>query len=96
MDANYTDYQNKQIAQKEYEKNIRIGQELTIDRGKTTIGYVSEIEDTASGFQAYIVTDVKLPENPSQADYDKVKHVTMLYRGSSGFNEFLEKPWDVT
>ncbi|MGT2965607.1 hypothetical protein [Streptococcus acidominimus] len=29
----------------------------TIDRGKTAIGYVSEIEDTASGFQAYVVVE---------------------------------------
>ncbi|MGT2965605.1 hypothetical protein BU200_10315, partial [Streptococcus acidominimus] len=93
----YTDKQNEQIAKQEYEP-YEIGEPLRIGTGenKTTIGYVSEIEDTASGFQAYVVTDVKLPENPSQADYDKVKHVTMLYRGSSGFNEFLEKPWDVT
>ncbi len=41
------------------------------------------------------MTDVKLPKNSTEADYDKVSHVTMLYRGSSGFNEVLEKPWDV-
>lgn len=98
MNEVYSDYQNMLIAQQEYNDDLSVGVPVKIGSrtDKVTIGYVSEIEDTASGFQAYVVTDVKLPENPSQTDYDKVKHVTMLYRGSSGFNEFVEKPWDVT
>ena len=90
----YTDSQNQYIAEQEYE-DYSIGDPILIEDDQTTIGYVSEIEDTASGFQAYVVTDVKLPEHPTEADYAKVKHVTMLYRDSSGFNEILEKPVDV-
>ncbi|MBF0819818.1 hypothetical protein [Streptococcus acidominimus] len=55
--SSYTDYQRQQIANEEYNLSLREGEPVTIDRGKTTIGYVSEIEDTASGFQAYVVTE---------------------------------------
>ncbi|MDG3132727.1 DUF2974 domain-containing protein [Streptococcus suis] len=41
------------------------------------------------------MTDIKLPEQPTAADYEKVIHVTLLYRGFTGFNEIVDKPVDV-
>lgn len=60
------------------------GKKVKIDDGyggKITVGYVSEIKDSSSGLQVYVVTDIKLPEQPTAADYEKVTHVTLLYRG---------------
>lgn len=79
----YNDYHREQIAKQEYEPYIT-GKKVKIDDGyggKITVGYVSEIKDSSSGLQVYVVTDIKLPEQPTAADYEKVTHVTLLYRG---------------
>lgn len=91
---NYTDYQRQQIAEVEYIQGLKIGQPVTIDEGATTIGYVAEIEKTGSGFKAYVITDIKLPEHPTQKDFDRVNQVTMLYEGSTASFESVEKGWD--
>lgn len=80
---NYTDYQRQQIAEEEYNSRLKFGQPVTIDEGKTTIGYVAEVEKTGSGFKAYVITDIKLPKDPTQEQLDKVSQVTMLYEGST-------------
>ncbi|WP_156019322.1 DUF2974 domain-containing protein [Streptococcus ruminantium] len=73
---------------------MKIGQPITIDEGATTIGYVAEVEKTGSGFKAYVITDIKLPKNPTKQDFDKVNQVTMLYEGSTASFESVEKGWD--
>ncbi|MGQ7320243.1 hypothetical protein ACTGXJ_08015 [Streptococcus suis] len=80
---NYTDYQRQQIVEEEYNSRLKFGQPVTIDEGKTTIGYVAEVEKTGSGFKAYVITDIKLPKDPTQEQLDKVSQVTMLYEGST-------------
>lgn len=57
-----TDEQRQRIAEEEYEKHT-VGSPVLIDddNSEFSIGYVSQIEDSISGFQAYVVTDVKLP-----------------------------------
>ncbi|CRR22491.1 TPA: DUF2974 domain-containing protein [Streptococcus equi subsp. equi] len=91
-----TDEQRQRIAEEEYEKHT-VGSPVLIDddNSEFSIGYVSQIEDSISGFQAYVVTDVKLPPHPTKADYAQVKHVTMLYRGSTGPDQWQKHPVDV-
>ena len=93
----YSDFQKQEIAKQEYEY-YRMHQSVVIDDGlggKLIIGYVSEIENTLSGFQAYLVTDIKMPTNPTPEDYAKVNKVTMLYRGSTTPDKLFVEPGDV-
>ena len=91
----YTDEQNVLIAQKEYEK-YSVNDEVFINDKNTgkdiTVGYVAEVIHHNTGADVYVVTDVKLPENPTEADRAKVKRVTMLYQGSTQ----LVEDWLVT
>lgn len=85
--TNYTDQQRELITRAEY-KDYQYGEEVVNasehgQRGKLTIGYVAEVEQTGSGFKAYVITDIKLPKNPTQEQLDKVSQVTMLYEGST-------------
>ncbi|MGT2964948.1 hypothetical protein [Streptococcus acidominimus] len=59
MNEIYSDHQNMFISQQEYNNDLSIGEPVTIgeDAEEITIGYVSEIEDIASGFQAYVVVE---------------------------------------
>lgn len=53
----YSDDQNVQIAKKEYD-DLSKGSPVTIDNGRATIGYVSDVvNNKATGEQAYIITD---------------------------------------
>lgn len=71
------------IAKQEYE-SYEVGQVVAIDKGKTKIGYVSEVIDNKkTGEQAYIVIPEKLPKKPIVSDLNKVANVTVLYRGST-------------
>lgn len=79
----YTDKQLIELAKKEYDPNNKVGERVFIDRGKTFIGHISEVNHKAWGEDSYVVTDVKLPENPTAEDYAKVKNVTILYEGST-------------
>ena len=79
----YTDKQLIELAKKEYDPNNKVGERVFIDRGKTFIGHISEVNHKAWGEDSYVVTDVELPENPTAEDYAKVKNVTILYEGST-------------
>lgn len=80
--SNYTDKQIIDIANKEYD-NYTKGNIVRIDKNKIIIGYVSEVNHKAWGEDSYVVTDEKMPENPTAEDYAKVKYVTILYQGST-------------
>ena len=87
--SSYTDEQHVLIAKHEYEEHS-IGDPIVIRAKDTvdptdkdiTVGYVSEVIHHPTGADVYVVTDVKLPKNPTDADRAKVKQVTMLYQGS--------------
>ncbi len=83
---NYTDYQNIQIAKQEYE-NYKIGQQVTIDKKRTPIGYVADVIDNKqTGEQTYIITD----GNPATQKAKDVQDVTVLYRGSTNSSKMVE------
>ena len=85
----YTDEQHVLIAKQEYKKHkvgdpVIINGSDTIDPedGDITVGYVAEVIHHYTGADVYVITDIELPENPTEADRAKVKRVTMLYQGS--------------
>ena len=75
-----TDRQNQQLAYKEYRK-LQPNKVVTID--KKAIGYLADPmeNDTHSGLQAYTITANK--PLVAHNDPDKVKEVTILFRGST-------------
>ncbi|MGT2779209.1 Mbeg1-like protein [Streptococcus intermedius] len=72
MSENYTDYERKQIAQKEYDNSLVKGSPVNIGQGKSakTIGTVREVITDKTGLKAYVV------ESPDK------KEVSVLYQGS--------------
>ena len=53
--TNYTDLQRKQIAEQEYNNQLKVGKEVTIDKGLTPIGTVREVITDKTGLKAYVV-----------------------------------------
>lgn len=91
MSKTYTDDERVQIAKKEYD-NLKKNNPVTINNGKTTIGYVSKVvNDKKTGEQAYIITD----GNPKVQKPEKVNHVTVLFQGSLGVDKTLQNPGEV-
>lgn len=91
-----TDKQRVEIAKKEY-KNYKSNKEITIDDGKTRIGYVLQVnDDFETGGQSYVITDQKADK--AQSDPNSVKEVTILYQGSGnpvneGLTNNVAKDW---
>ncbi|MGX7200786.1 hypothetical protein ACWOD8_00660 [Enterococcus plantarum] len=76
---NFTDEQRVEIAEREY-KDLKVNTKVTIDDGKTSIGYVSKVvNDKKTGEQAFIITD----GNPKVQKPSEVNNVTVLYQGST-------------
>lgn len=93
--SKYTDEQNFLIMKKQYPENdidYNIGELITVDGVK--VGYVSEVIHKPSGEDTYILTDKKLPENPTPKQLAEVKEVTMLYQGSTTDDLLRDIPTD--
>ena len=93
--SKYTDEQNFLIMKKQYPENdidYNIGELITVDGVK--VGYVSEVIHKPSGEDTYILTDKKLPENPTPKQIAEVKEVTMLYQGSTTDDLLRDIPTD--
>lgn len=76
--ANYTEKQKKMIANQEY-TNYKLGEPVKIGNKRKIIGYVSDVVNDGTGQNAYVITD-----KPTSSSASSVKHVTILYQGSSG------------
>ena len=70
--SNYTDKQIIDIADKEYD-DYEKGNIVRADKNKIIIGYVSEVNHKAWGEDSYVVTDEKMPENPSAEDTERYR-----------------------
>ncbi|MGJ8730458.1 hypothetical protein ACRW9N_08310 [Listeria aquatica] len=90
-----TEKNRVQIAKQEYNKNMNVGKPVKIDGGRK-IGTLSQkIDNKATGEQTYIITNggKKITANSPLSEREKVKEVTILYRGSSAPDEMgLGKP----
>lgn len=82
MSNNYTDKQRMEMAEQEYH-SYKESDPVKIGREKNKIGYVSKSNDKPTGEQSYIVTDINVPDTASLTEREKVKEVTVLYRGST-------------
>ncbi|EKZ4625322.1 DUF2974 domain-containing protein [Listeria monocytogenes] len=86
MNGAYTDQERVELARKEYAK---INQEEvvkipTANGTEKTIGIVSQkINNKSTGEQSYIITDKYTPPTASISERNKVKELTILYKGST-------------
>ncbi|WEV56435.1 hypothetical protein [Ligilactobacillus acidipiscis] len=84
---NLSEWLRVKFAELEY-KDLAENEKVKV--GSQKYGYVAKVvNDPQTGEQAYIV----VPNDPKSKNYDrkKVKNVTVLYRGSTGANNFLKK-----
>ncbi|MGJ8731428.1 hypothetical protein ACRW9N_13365, partial [Listeria aquatica] len=94
---NYNDELRVEIAKQEY-IDYKVGEPVKINNKKTTVGKVSQVVDNkATGEQAYIITNTEksVSSNAPLAEREKVTEVTILYRGSTGIDQWKKEPLDV-
>lgn len=86
MSQAITDQERVELAQKEYEDyklkdKVKI---LKVNGNEQTIGIVSQkINNKSTGEQSYIITDKYTPPTASISERNKVKEITILYKGST-------------
>ncbi|CAH1856909.1 hypothetical protein [Convivina praedatoris] len=84
--GNLNDEEKVEFAKQEYAEAYLIGDPVllkTKNTGRKNVGYVSKaIHDPITSLDAYVVTDVQLPKNPSPSQLQSVKQVAILYQGS--------------
>ncbi|EGC0412201.1 DUF2974 domain-containing protein [Listeria monocytogenes] len=86
MSQAITDQERVELAQKEYEDyklkdKVKI---LKVNGNEQTIGIVSQkINNKSTGEQSYIITDKYAPPTASISERNKVKELTILYKGST-------------
>ncbi len=82
MSQTITDQERVELAQKEYE-DLKIKEKVKVlksdGRGKD-IGTVSQ---KPTGEQSFIITDKYTPPTASSTERNKVKELTILYKGST-------------
>ena len=74
-----SDYERIDISLQQYKKAV-VGKEVKVDFFKNTVGYVSEVNHKDSGEDSFVVTDIKLPENPTEQDFANVKYNNIFSR----------------
>ncbi|EAD2777025.1 hypothetical protein D3507_08300 [Listeria monocytogenes] len=86
MNQVITDEDRVRLAKKEYDP-LQIKKEVIIsvsDEKEKTIGIVSQkINNKSTGEQSYIITDKYTPPTASISERNKVKELTILYKGST-------------
>ncbi|EAE7065706.1 DUF2974 domain-containing protein [Listeria monocytogenes] len=86
MSQFHTDQERVELAEKEYHK-MKSGEAVNIpatNGGIKTIGIVSQkINNKSTGEQSYIITDKYTPPTASISERNKVKELTILYKGST-------------
>ncbi|EHC6037377.1 TPA: DUF2974 domain-containing protein [Listeria monocytogenes] len=86
MNQVITDEDRVRLAKKEYD-SLQIKKEVIIsvsDEKEKTIGIVSQkINNKSTGEQSYIITDKYTPPTASISERNKVKELTILYKGST-------------
>ncbi|EHP8496123.1 DUF2974 domain-containing protein [Listeria monocytogenes] len=86
MSQSHTDQERVKLAEKEYHK-MKSGEAVNIpatNGGIKTIGIVSQkINNKSTGEQSYIITDKYTPPTASISERNKVKELTILYKGST-------------
>ncbi|EUJ25334.1 hypothetical protein MFLO_15533 [Listeria floridensis FSL S10-1187] len=91
MMRRFTDEQNVKIAKKEYSQ-LEVNDDLIIENS-IKIGKVSQVNNKANGEQSFIVTSGKhaVVADAPLSEREKVKEVTILYRGSTEINQIKRR-----
>ncbi len=79
-----TDQERVKLTEKEYHK-LKSGEAVYISKtngGIKTIGTVSQVNNKPTGEQSIIITDKYTPPTATSAERNKVKELTILYKGS--------------
>ncbi|EAE1593687.1 DUF2974 domain-containing protein [Listeria monocytogenes] len=83
MHKNYTDKQRLDIAKQQY-NSYNEADPVKIEESKKSIGIVSQkINNKSTGEQSYIITDKYTPPTACISERNKVKELTILYKGST-------------
>ncbi len=80
-----TDQERVKLAEKEYHK-LKSGEAVyisTTNGGIKTIGTMSQVNNKPTGEQSFIITDKYTPPTASSTERNKVKELTILYKGST-------------
>lgn len=84
-----SDKEHVELANREYD-NLKINSTVSVSKGKKKIGEVSQINNNLkTGEQSYVITKDYVPANAPLSEREKVKEVTVLYRGSTGVDQLL-------
>ncbi|EKQ3612522.1 hypothetical protein P4507_001549 [Enterococcus faecalis] len=82
MSNNYSGKERVKIAENEYNE-FKIKDPVTINNDSKTIGEVSQVFDKPTGEQSFVITDHYVSPTAPLSEREKVKEVTILYRGST-------------
>ncbi|AHI54592.1 DUF2974 domain-containing protein [Listeria ivanovii] len=80
-----TDQERVKLTEKEYHK-LKSGEAVYISKtngGIKTIGTVSQVNNKPTGEQSFIITDKYTPPTAASTERNKVKELTILYKGST-------------
>ncbi len=72
------------LAKKQYD-DLELRKEVTIltsENERKTIGTVSQVNNNPTGEQSFIITDKYTPLTAASTERNKVKELTILYKGS--------------
>ncbi len=80
-----TDQERVKLAKKEYDK-LKLETEVIIpltNEKEKTIGTISQVNNKPTGEQSFIITDKYTPPTAASTERNKVKELTILYKGST-------------
>nr|WP_228463235.1 hypothetical protein [Listeria seeligeri] len=77
----YTDKQRLDIAKQQYNPYSE-SDPVKIEENKKTIGTVSQVNNKPTGEQSFIITNKYTPPTAASTERNKVKELTILYKGS--------------
>lgn len=76
-----TDKQRMLLSLRQYD--VMTERQAVYLEGEVIYGYVSEVNHKKSGEDSYVITDIPMPENPTEEDFARVKNITILFQGST-------------
>ncbi|MBM5611314.1 Mbeg1-like protein [Listeria seeligeri] len=79
-----TDQERAELAKKEYSK-LELKKEVNIStyNREKKIGIISQVNNKPTGEQSFIITDKYTPPTAASTERNKVKELTILYKGST-------------
>ena len=76
-----TDKQRMLLSLRQYD--VMTERQAVYLEGEVIYGYVSEVNHKKSGEDSYVITDIPMPENPTEQDFANAKNITIFFQGST-------------